>query len=172
MAGGSVRDQDQGLDALIGRVKDSKGLVLTVGIHGPEGAEEHKAPEGSDKPAGGQDGEAKPPTVADIATVHEYGLGNNPERSWLRGWADEQKAQNEANMKKIGQAVVEGKFTAQTGLERAGNLFVGQIQARIVAGIAPPLTEQTIKRKGSSTPLVNTGQMKSAIRFKVGKDQT
>ena len=35
------------------------------------------------------------------------------------------------------------------------------------AGIAPPLKPATIARKGSSTPLINTGQLRSAITWRV-----
>jgi hypothetical protein len=156
---GTVTDTDAGYKALFRRLEDAKGLVLTVGVHGPEGAAEHAVEEGE-----------PPLTVADVATIHEYGLGNNPERSFIRAWADENKSQNEQTLLKIGQACVRGRYDATTGLNRAGLLFVAQIQRRIRAGIAPPLSPVTIARKGSSTPLINTGQLWTSIRHKVGKD--
>lgn len=158
---GSSSDRDGGFAALFKRLGDSAGLVLTVGIHGPEGKEPAENPDG--KPAG-------PLTVADIATIHEYGLGHNPERSFIRAWADENKAQNEQALIKIGQAVVQGKFTAEQGLDRAGVRFVAEIQARIKAHIPPPLQLKTIERKKSSTPLIDKGQLWSSIRHKVTKD--
>lgn len=185
-----VSDRDQGFNALFKRLSDGKNLALTVGVHGPEGAAEHAEPPPPKKTKEEKDidrirkkhGWVKPPekesaakdraplTVADIATIHEYGLGHNPERSFIRAWADENKSANEKALIKIGQAVVEGKFTAEQGLDRAGLLFVAQIQKRIKGNIPPPLNAATIKKKKSSTPLINTGQLWTSIRHKVGED--
>lgn len=154
----ATTDQDKGFAALFKRLGDSKGLVLTVGVHGPEGSAEHEAP-----PGGG----SSPLTVAQVATIHEYGLGTSPERSFIRAWSDENESKNLETLVKIGQAVVQGKFTAEQGLDRAGLRFVAEIQKRIRGGIAPPLKPATIARKGSSTPLVNTGQLITSIRHRV-----
>jgi hypothetical protein len=156
-----VSDRDKGFRALFGRLAGAKGLSLTVGIHGPEGSE----------PAAGG-GEL---TVTQIGIVHEYGLGNAYKkkpggRSFIRAWADENKEQNLATLAKIAQAVVQGKFDARTGLDRAGLLFVAQVQKRIKAGIPPALDEKTIAAKGSATPLIDTGQLWSSIRHKVSTE--
>lgn len=155
-----VSDRDKGLKALFGRLAGAKGLVLTVGVHGPEGSQ----PE-----AGGG-----PLTVAQVATVHEFGLGKAYKfkpggRSFIRAWADENQAANTETLAKIGQAVIKGAFDAKTGLDRAGLLFVAQIQKRIKTHIPPPLDPRTIAAKGSETPLVDTGQLWTSIRHKVGQ---
>lgn len=161
MGKSQVTDTDLGLRALLGRIKGSKGLSLTVGVHGPEGEQAD---------AGGG-----PLTVAQIATVHEYGLGKAYKfkpggRSFIRSWFDQGRTANLATLNKIGQAVIQGRYTAAVGLERAGLLFVAQIQARISQGIPPPLDEKTIERKGSTVPLIDTGQLRSSIRSKVTQE--
>ncbi len=162
----SVTDQDKGAKALLARLKEAKGLTLTVGVHDTEGALPHEEPPTEGEGSGDS---STPPTVAQIATVHEYGLGDNPERSWLRAWADTNQAKNEDTLTKIAQAVFEGKFTAEQGLERAGLRFVAEIQQGIKAHIPPPLKPETIARKKSSTPLINTGQFWGSIRHRVNK---
>ena len=156
MGKSQVIDRDKGLKDLTAKVKASKDLILTVGVHGEEGGQSHEGGEGA-------------LTVADIATVHEYGLGNSPERSWLRGWADENDAANKEVLRKIGAAVVKRRFSANVGLERAGNLFVAQIQTRIAGNIPPPLAPATITKKGSSVALIDKGQFRSSIRYQVKK---
>jgi hypothetical protein len=151
MAGGTT-DKDQGLNVLLTRLEWSKGLTLTVGVHGAEGGE--------------IDGKG-PLTILQVATVHEFGLGNNPERSFIRSWYDEKLTEHTEALRKIGAAVVKGQFTAQVGLERAGNLFVAEVQAKIASNIVPPLKKETSDRKGSTVALVDTGQMKASIRFKI-----
>jgi hypothetical protein len=48
-----------------------------------------------------------------------------------------------------------------------GLLFVGQIQERIKANIAPENADSTIERKGSSTPLINGGQLWQSVKHEV-----
>jgi hypothetical protein len=126
-----------------------------VGVHDSEGAE--------------IDGKG-PLTILQVATVHEYGLGNCPERSFIRSWADEKQSEHIDTLRKIAVAVAKGTFSAQTGLERAGNLFVAEVQAKISSNIAPPLKKATSDRKHSTVALVDTGQMKASIRFKVTRN--
>ncbi len=144
-------DKDKGFAALFKKLKAGKA-TLTVGIHGAEGG----TPDGSGKL-----------TVGDVATIHEYGLGNCPERSFIRSWADENQAKNRITIEKVMGAVVSGRLSVKQSLDAIGLRFVAEMQARIVAGIEPPLAESTIARKGSSTPLIDTGQLKSSIRHKV-----
>jgi hypothetical protein len=153
-AHGKVEDHDHGYKALLARVKD-ENAVLTVGIHAAEGDAEHEG-------TGGR-------SIAEIGAFHEYGLGHNPRRSFIADWADENEEAHREMLRKIGRAVLEGKLESMSqGLDRLGALFVGEIQKRIADGIEPELAESTIKRKGSSVPLIDTGQLRSAITWKVG----
>lgn len=108
-------------------------------------------------------------TVLEIATIHEFGLGHNPERSFIRAWFDEKKDENELLMKKVAEQYLAGKITREQGLDLLGVRFVGSIQKRIRDRIEPPLASSTEKRKGSSVPLIDTGQLRSSITFKVNK---
>jgi hypothetical protein len=106
-------------------------------------------------------------TVADVAMIHEYGLGDAPERSWLRAWVDENQAAIEARLKTEVEAALFGKRTAEQAMERFGLWAVGEIKKRIIAGIGPALADETVKRKGSSTPLIDSGQLLSSITHQV-----
>lgn len=105
-------------------------------------------------------------TVLDVATFHEFGLGV-PERSFLRGYVDENKARIRGMIKSLATMVQQGKLDQDTALEKLGLTIVGEIQKRIAKGIPPPNAESTIARKGSSTPLIDTGQLRSSITHKV-----
>ena len=52
-------------------------------------------------------------------------------------------------------------------LELIGLFVKGLIQGRMSAGIPPPLKASTIARKGSSKPLINTGQLRASIDYEV-----
>lgn len=149
----TVTDKDKGYAALFARLGAAKRAFVTVGVHGPEGSETHQGTE---------------LTVVDVATIHEYGLGNCPARSFIRAYADESKAANEKRLAVVARNHISGTIPIDQGLDRLGLKMVAEIQNRIVAHIAPPLKPETIDRKGSSTPLVDTGQLKSSIRHEIG----
>lgn len=144
---GAVRDIDKGAAALMKRLL-SKAEV-TVGIHAPEGDQDKE-----DSP--GQ-------SILDVAECHELGLGV-PRRSFIADWADENKERHEAQLSTMAKAVAAGKVeSAELGVKRLGVLYVGEVQKRIADGIEPPLEQATIERKGSSVPLIETGQMRGAV---------
>jgi len=148
-----ITDRDRGWKALLKRTSHmARQRGVTVGVHSGEGA----APSG--------DSEL---TVLDVATIHEFGLGHNPERSFVRDFADEKRDEVKAAEKKIARAVTKGSQNLEDGLERFGLWIVSEMQARIRAGIAPPNDPVTIARKGSSTPLINFGQLVGSITHKV-----
>ena len=65
------------------------------------------------------------------------------------------------------QSVIAGKRTKDEVLELLGQQCVGQIQERISEGIDPPNAPSTIRQKGSSTPLIDTGALRSAVNYRV-----
>lgn len=147
MAG--VRDTDHGYRELVDRIFKMGKPQILVGIL-----------EGTQTDEDGM-------TVIEVATINEFGLGGVPERSFLRAWFDENEVRAQEAMRRLLVSVVEGKRTKEAALETFGLWVQGEIQARIAAGIDPPNAESTVAKKGSSTPLVNRGVMRSAISFKV-----
>jgi len=159
--GSRVIVRDNGLEALKKRLAAiGKGYTLTVGVHAAEGSAE----------AVSSDGKSAKITLLEIATINEYGLGNVPERSFIRDWYDENEAANQEALRKIGIQVLKGVYTIDVGLGRLGALFQGQIQQRISAGIPPANAFITIQRKESSTPLIDTGQLRASILWKVTRE--
>ena len=108
--------------------------------------------------------------VADVATFHEFGTENAPQRSFIRATVD-------GNIKKIQDrqnvimkwVLFEGADTNRE-LAKLGLELQGMIQQRIKDRIPPPLAESTIKSKGSDVPLIDTGQLWRAVSFEVGKE--
>lgn len=147
-----VTVKDRGYDALMKRMAKQAKSTLTVGIHEAEGSEDH---EGA--------------TVAEVMGFHEFGLGV-PQRSWLGAWFDENESENQERMRKIGEAVLKGTIASSAqALERLGLFAVGSIQQRMANGIAPALAPATIKAKGGSVPLIDSGLGRSSITHKIDK---
>jgi hypothetical protein len=104
-------------------------------------------------------------TVGELADIHEFGLGV-PERSFLRAWFDENRAQVQETLRAAHRQVLLGKLTPKRAGELIGLKFAGEIQKFIAEGhVQPPLSEQTVKKKGSSVPLIDTGQLRAAISW-------
>lgn len=111
--------------------------------------------------------------VAAIGAVHEFGSPSRgiPERPWLRpgirsGKPDYNRL-NKLNITKI----MRNEMSPKTALAQLGAMAVGKVQKFIRAGHFKKLKPATIKRKGSSAPLIDTGQMIQSIVFEVGEKE-
>jgi hypothetical protein len=149
-----ITERDNGYKALLARFDAPQGSV-TIGVHEAEGS------------APTEDGEA---TLLDVAMFNEFGTASIPPRSFIGAWSDENEETNRERLRLIGEAVVAGKLPSiEVGLERFGLLCVADVQERIAAGIPPENAPSTIEKKGSSAPLIDTGQLRSSITHQVNK---
>ena len=147
----SVRVVDRGADALMKRLADMD-MAVKVGVIGSEAAAPHKL---------------TGTTVVDIATIQEFGLGS-PQRSFIRGYVDENEPKLRARLRGVGEQVLKGQLSLRAGLDRYGLLTVGEIQERMSRGIPPGLSESTKKRRGeNAVALIASGQLRSSITHAV-----
>lgn len=152
-----VSDKDNGYNALMQRFKEleTASWQISIGVHESEGKIKHDGTVDADL------------TVVDVATFHEFGLGNNPRRSFIGDYFDQNEDQIKKWSSKAVQDFIAGKKTREQALNYVGSMIVGGIQARIAAGINPPLSNETIQRKGSSVPLIDTGQLRTSITYRI-----
>jgi hypothetical protein len=148
----TVKDVDHGYRRLVEIVFGLERPVITVGIFESEGSKMYASDD---------------MTLLEVAIIHEFGTDKIPERSFIRAWFDENQDRCREALRVMLEVVVAGKYTKEQSLELLAQRFVGEIQKRIAAGIPPPLAQSTIDRKGSSTPLINTGQLRSGITYKI-----
>jgi len=152
----TITDTDHGykalVDTLYGLANDKP--TVTVGIHEGEGSRVH--------------GDGSPATIIEIATWLEFGSRRTPARSFIGAWFDEAEPQLRKDFLAMMEQAVAGKFTSDQILEQLGQKMVGEIQQRMSAGIGPPLAASTVRqKKGSSTPLIDTGVLRSSIQYRV-----
>lgn len=147
----TFKDVDKGYKKLLKQLSNTAPREVRVGVFEAEGGQEN----------------ASGMTVGAIAEIHEFGLGNNPARSWLRAWVDESQGEIKTTLTKLYEAVAQGKRSKEEALELFGTWAVGKIQERISNGISPELKPMTVQRKGSSIALVDTGQFRASITYKV-----
>src|SRR6185436_644050 len=95
------------------------------------------------------------------------GTDTEPERSWLRAWFEANREIGTKKLTELLAQVAAGKLTKKQALEQFGAWAQGGIQQRIADGIGPANAPSTIEAKGSDKPLINTGQFRASIHFKV-----
>lgn len=123
-----------------------------------------------DQPKKKRDGEEPSKlSLIEVAAVHEFGApaARIPQRSFVRATVDEKRAEIAADQERLAAAVLNGKIEPEAAAELLGARVQGLIQTRIAEGIGPALAPATVSRKKSSKPLVDTGQLRSAITFRV-----
>lgn len=159
-----VKVIDHGWEDIKARMDALRGVgaVVSVGVQGAEAAANHQHTH---------------LTVAQIATIHEFGKEIHqpkmrrtiviPERSFLRKTVDLYREAIARRQVLLTQGYVLGKLELKSSLELLGQYVVGLVKQRIANGIAPPNRPYTIAKKGSSKPLIDTGQLRNSITYKV-----
>ena len=104
--------------------------------------------------------------IVEVGRRHEYGLGDNPRRSFLRVPMIDKQFIIQKHIKDGWNSILSGKGTALNELGKLG--IVGQeISKGAFAtggyGKWKKLNPQTIKRKGSSEILIDTGKLVNSI---------
>ena len=151
-----------GLPGLLRRLADGQKGYVKVGINSDD------AKKAKEVKKDGVDSSSLSLKVIDIATFHEFGTENVPERSFIRS----NDAKNKAKYKKMIQnglvKMLKAEMEPYQVLGLVGEQASADIKAGITEGIKPALKQATIDRKGSSVPLIDTGQLRASITYKVG----
>jgi hypothetical protein len=135
----------------------ANGLRLKVGMVGPKAGEKE---EGSDL------------SLADLATIHEYGTedGHIPERAPVRKTMIAMRDEMTVSMRKIAYGIYTGKADPRTALGLLGQKVAARIKLTITGGVQPGNAASTIARKKSSKPLVDHGQLVNAYSYVVEQE--
>jgi len=109
--------------------------------------------------------------VAYVATIQEFGAPevNIPPRPFMRPTVKANKHEWTKIIASRIPKVVMGKMTAFDVLDLVGISAAADIQVTISKVDSPPNSPATIKRKGSSKPLVDTGLMVASVQNAVNK---
>lgn len=143
----AVEDRDLGFKGIMNRLADMEGEI-DVGILDNAGTEEN--------------GE----TVANVAAYNEYGTNHIPSRPFMRQTADKHGKEWGNFAQKATNRVIDG-MSADQAKELLGNKAEGDMKAMVTGGSFAPNAPNTIKQKGSATPLIDTGRMRNSISHRV-----
>jgi hypothetical protein len=154
-----VIDRDRGMASTLLRLRALHNTRVKVGVLEAAGA--------SDSDPG--------VTVAQVAAWNEFGVEQNkrlgipgiPERPFIRGGIDDAKPLIYEAVGKLTGLVIDGKMEPDVAAKRLGLLGVREIQKKLLRGPFVANAPSTIAIKGSSRPLVDTGQLRRSISFAV-----
>ncbi len=104
-------------------------------------------------------------TVVMVGVFHEFGTSRGvPERRWVRRWVEKNKKSIGNKIMMLYGLVIDGKMTAKKSLQLLGAWGEKSLKQFLRDGnITPKLKPATIRRKGSSKVLIDTGQMMNSI---------
>lgn len=153
--GGQAFDDDRGWRKLVTQFKaQKKGATVFIGVTRSEGT---------------YAGKGKPISVGQVAAIHEFGApkAGIPERSFIRGAIDANQGKIRRTLNRLALAVSRGGMSANMALGILGESVSQMIKKRITDGIPPALKPATVARKGSSKPLIDTGQLLNSIGWEL-----
>jgi len=151
-------------------IKNLENMSVTIGIHGDKGEQKKIVrlhPHGQKLARGvKREGVDSNLTVAQVAAVNEFGnrKKNIPQRSFLRATLLEKNRE----ITRLAQQTLTTK--PKMFFDIIGQYVLNQINKKIVAGISPANSPATIAFKGSSTPLIDTGQLRNSLTYKVSSN--
>lgn len=146
---------DRALKRLM-RTLEQQDYTVKVGVLGSAGNHEHI-------------------TMVELAAIHEFGSPKNniPERSFIRSTLEEKHKEIAQMISQLAAQIVSGKLNSYRAHEILGAWAASAVKNKITQGphIPPPLKPGTIKAKGSSRPLVDTGRLVQSITYEVVKGE-
>lgn len=146
-----VRDvKKPGWLAMERAIREADGLEVMVGFQHGSAAED----DGTD--------------VCDVAAWNELGTSTIPSRPFMRKSVDENKAKINAMLKNAATELTYGK-PARMVLADVGMFQKDLVQEKITEGSFKANAPSTIRRKGSSRPLIDTGRMRESVQYVVRK---
>lgn len=101
--------------------------------------------------------------IVNKAIWTNFGTINMPERPALSNAFDNNRSNYIDALKKSAPKVLRGEVNVGQIISKIGILFSDDVKQEIVDLDSPANAPSTIKKKGSSNPLIDTGEMKNSV---------
>lgn len=102
--------------------------------------------------------------ICDIAAWNELGTVNMPSRPFMRMSVDDNESKINSFLQASAKKIVRGASAEQI-LKEIGIFQKDLVQEKITEGSFTPNAESTIRKKGSSKPLIDTGRMRQSVNY-------
>lgn len=151
-----MKDIDKGYKDVIKKLQMLQSKTLQAGIFSDAGVNEKTGT-----------------LIADYAHYNEFGTKHIPARSFIGSTCDEQSKKWEAMKDEIVDKIIDDP-SSNVGrlIGLLGEQVVADIKEKITSDISPENRPSTIYRKtkgkgGKTTTLIDTGNMRDAIKYKI-----
>jgi len=115
------------------------------------------------------DGSESEVDICDVAMFNELGTSTSPSRPFMRQSVDNNAGKINSFLKNQIQRIKNGETDAEGVMKAIGTFQKGLVQKTIRDGDFEPNAPSTVKKKGSSKPLIDTGQMRQSVNFVICK---
>ena len=109
----------------------------------------------------------RPITLGNLAAIHEHGTSRIPARPFV---APSLRKNRGKYLKLAGKQitpVILGRRTTTSVWHMLGQEEVKDVQSYMITASFVPLSPKTIKAKGLSKPLIDTGQLRQSVTYRV-----
>ena len=106
--------------------------------------------------------------ICDVAAWNELGTERMPSRPFLRKSVDENEGKINAFLQSKKKDLIRGASAGQI-LKEIGVFQKDLIQEKITEGDFVPNAESTVRQKGSSKPLIDSGRMRQSVNYVIQK---
>lgn len=105
--------------------------------------------------------------ISDIGIYNEFGTSNIPSRPFMRRTSDQSRQFLSPFVSGLARRMIAQKLTVAQVMSQLGLFYQDKIRNTIRASKswAIPNAPATIRKKGSSTPLIDTGAMVGAVDY-------
>lgn len=146
-----MKDKDLGYKDIIKQLKSLKNKSIEAGVLSNAG-----------------DNQETGTLIAEYAYYNEYGTKHIPARPFMSMTFDEQNSNWVKSLDSILEKLVNNNnVDIEKSISLVGEQVVNDIKEKITSNIPPALKTSTIKRKKSSKTLIDTGNMRDSINFKI-----
>lgn len=145
-----ISDTDPGFHAMLASLRSLEGKNLKVGV----------------LPSAGRNSEGV--DLVDVAVWNEFGTRHIPARPFMRIAADK----NENKWNRYAERCVDAALKNRANINNAVHLLGEQVKSdvqRVIGSRELPANKaSTIRRKGSSAPLIDHGDLRRSIGYMIG----
>ena len=108
-------------------------------------------------------------SMHELGMVHEYGSPTRgiPARPFIQPSIKDNTDKYKQLMRQQATKLIFRQTSLNNALSLVGEVAKADIQKYMLSASFTPLSAATIERKGSSKPLIDTGQMRNAITYEV-----
>lgn len=108
--------------------------------------------------------------VVSIAIWNHFGTSRGiPARPFITIAMFKNRRQIRAALRKIAEGTVQNGTPLAVQMPKLGALGTGMIQDQIAANTPPPNAPSTIRKKGSTKTLIDTGRMRQSVTWEIDK---